>query len=190
MVWTSTPWPWSCARSVCGWKPWSRANPCPFWITAFYAATVCWGPRQLSSRTASRDAAFKPIEGDDKDFCKAFKKRNKDERTGQKSLFGPGGDAWHGLGDCHVVMAHVDAIEDSTPKGIREKEEQYRRCVTSEGFQHAKLVANAWCAAFVWIKKERPGLTRTHHPRTVQGIGEQSTGSARGHETGSPTPCG
>ena len=53
---------------------------------------------------------------------------------------------------------HVDTIEDSTPKGIHEKEEQYRRCVTSEGFQHAKLVADAWCAAFVWKKKARPNL--------------------------------
>ena len=104
------------------------------------------------------DVAFKPIEGDDKEFCKAFKKRNKEERTGQKSLFGHVGKAWQGLGDCHLVMAHVDNIEDSTPRGIREKEEQYKLCVTSYGFQHAKLVADAWCASFVWKKKEIPGL--------------------------------
>lgn len=104
--------------------------------------------------------AFKPIEGDDKELCKALKKRNKEERTGQKSLFGPSEVAWHGLGDCHVVMTHVDAIEDSTPKGIHEKEEQYKRCVTSEGFQHAKLVADTWCAVFVWEKSERPDLPK------------------------------
>lgn len=104
------------------------------------------------------DAAFKPIEGDDKALCKALKKRNKEERQGQKSLFGPNGTAWEGIGGCHVVMVHVDAIEDSTPKGIRKKEEQYKRCVTSEGFQHAKLVADAWCAAFVWKKSEHPDL--------------------------------
>jgi len=104
------------------------------------------------------DAAFKPIEGDDKEFCKELKKRNKEERKGQKSLFGPGGMTWQGIGDCHEVMTHVDTIEDSKLEGIREKEELYKQCVTSEGFQHAKLVADAWCAAFVWEKKERPDL--------------------------------
>ena len=107
-----------------------------------------------------QDEAFKPIEGDDKDFCKAYKKGNRDERRGVRLLFTPDGDGmpWEQLGDLGPAMLKIDAFDDSTLDGLQRKEEAYSRFVNSNGYLFGKLLYDAWCAAFVWKKRQSDEL--------------------------------
>lgn len=49
----------------------------------------------------------------------------------------------------------IDHAPDGTLEEIRRKDTQFRRMQESADYRHAQLVADAWCAAFVWTK--RPG---------------------------------
>src|SRR5690606_30557145 len=95
--------------------------------------------------------AFDAIEGDDKKVCSALKKRNRLEREGQRDML-------------HLMVAEppatystladrsrgIDAVPDATLDEIKRKAEQFQRLVVSEEYRHAQLLADAWCAAFVW----------------------------------------
>lgn len=101
------------------------------------------------------DEAFKPIEGDDKTFTAELRRRNARERSGQLSF------AFHAgpLGDIATVAdtaAELAAAPDDSTARRHQKEEWHRLLVDSDEYRHARLVADAWCAAFVW--KKRPGV--------------------------------
>jgi len=104
------------------------------------------------------DNAFKPIEGDDKEFCKDYRKRNKEERRGSRSLFAPDGMPWEQLGDLGPALMEIDAFDDSTLDGLQRKEEAYSQFVRSSGYLFGKLLYDAWCAAFVWNKRHSDEL--------------------------------
>lgn len=97
--------------------------------------------------------AFKPIEGDDKKVAAAYAKRNKEERKGdavQDSLFG--------VDEASVSNAAlVKAAQElrSTALSLTDVHLQARRLeqyVDSTDYRQQKLLADAWCAAFVWPK--------------------------------------
>ena len=98
------------------------------------------------------DDAFKAIEGDDKKVCTELRKQNKKERAGQTSLFGRALEPWERLGSLATGMMDLDDIDDATPEGVREKQARYERVVRSSDYLYGKLLADAWCAAFVWPK--------------------------------------
>lgn len=103
------------------------------------------------------DDAFTAIDGDDKRFCSGLRQRNKKERGGQRDML-------HLMvkeptADYDVLAARLrglDEAPDDTIDAIRNKSAQFGRFVESPEYQHAKRIADAWCAAFVWIK--RPGV--------------------------------
>ncbi len=98
------------------------------------------------------DAAFEPIEGDDKALCRAFKKQNKSERQGQGDLFADL-HPWERLGDVAAAIAGLDALPDDTAEQVRAKEEQYERLVAESSYRTSgRFLADLWCAAFVWKK--------------------------------------
>lgn len=110
------------------------------------------------------DEAFDPIEGDDKEVCKKFRKQNKEERgegkvkpgegrvRGQIPLFDAADQPWQRLGDLATGLLSVEEIPDDTIEGIRRKQERYEELVRSAGYLYGRLWADAWCAAFVWKK--------------------------------------
>ncbi len=104
------------------------------------------------------DEAFTAIEGDDKEVCKEYKKRNKKEReTAQESLLTAEMKPWDTLGNMAAVVANLDAIDDNTPEGIEHKQAEYEKVVKSSGYLYGRFWADTWCAAFVWKKtKEFP----------------------------------
>ena len=99
------------------------------------------------------DNAFTAVEGDDTKVCSALKKRNRLEREGQRDML-------------HMMVAEPSAeystladrsrrleeVPDGTLDEIKRKAEQFRRLVLSEEYRHAQRIADAWCAAFVWLK--------------------------------------
>lgn len=100
------------------------------------------------------DDAFKPIEGDDKGIASAYRKRNKTERevweSGQTTLDLRG---YEEEGEeLRRGYEHFEAAPDSTPGEVHEKEARYHAVERSGALAHRRLVADAWCAAFVWPK--------------------------------------
>lgn len=97
--------------------------------------------------------AFKPIEGDDKKVAAAYAKRNKDEAvvdSVQNSLFGT---------DQATVSntALVKAAQDLRSAGlsltdVHLQAQRLQQYVDSPDYRQQKLLADAWCAAFVWPK--------------------------------------
>jgi len=100
------------------------------------------------------DEAFKPIEGDDKAYCSEYKKQNKKERESrQAELFARDAMPWERLGNLPTAIMQLDSITDATLDGIEEKEKRYAEYVESAGYRNCCLWADAWCAAFVWVKR-------------------------------------
>ena len=106
------------------------------------------------------DEAFEPIEGDDKAACRELRKKNRDERRGQATMFDRwDAPAWERLGNLAPVLAGLAAIPDDTIAGIHAKEQRYAELVRSSSYESATLWADAWCAAFVVRKERVPDLT-------------------------------
>ncbi len=93
------------------------------------------------------ESAFDSIEGDDKDRCKALKKRNKEERGPQGSLFAQ--EAFSGKNLLDAWRA-LDALPDETLSDIQAKENAFQKAGAAVAMR--KLLADAWCAAFVMPK--------------------------------------
>jgi len=98
------------------------------------------------------DDAFEPLEGDDKECCKKYKKENKKERKGFLSLFQPIHEPWERLGVLATALVDLDAIPDSTVDGQKAKQQRWEQLIRSTGYESGRLWADAWCAAFVWKK--------------------------------------
>src|SRR5260370_31842396 len=54
------------------------------------------------------DTAFEPIEGDDKNICREYKKKNKLQREGNSTLFDPEGKPWGPLGAFSTSMMKLE----------------------------------------------------------------------------------
>jgi hypothetical protein len=103
-------------------------------------------------RNGIPDEAFEPIEGDDKAICREYKARNREARKGKQRLFGYDLQPWEQLGNAATALTSLDDIDDSTVEGVRRKQQRYEELVRSQGYLYGRLLADAWCAAFVWKK--------------------------------------
>ena len=103
------------------------------------------------------DEAFKPVAGDDKAVCQTYRAQNKREReSGMGDLFRQGASSWSRLCKLSDAVSRMGGIRDEDITGVREQAAVYASVVDSDECRHSHLVANAWCAAFVWEKRERP----------------------------------
>ncbi|MDE2125267.1 MAG: N-6 DNA methylase [Armatimonadetes bacterium] len=98
------------------------------------------------------DAAFDPIEGDDKAVCTEFKRRNRTEREGQGSLYDANLQPWERLGDLTTGIVQLSDLPDDTLAGVQTRQARYEELVRSQAYENGKMLADAWCAAFVWKK--------------------------------------
>ncbi len=100
------------------------------------------------------DAAFTPLEGDDREACSKWKKVNKAERASRaKKQARFDFDApWMKLGKIAEGILAVDNLGDDSIERIHEKERLYDQAVRSGDYLDGRLLADAWCAAFVWKK--------------------------------------
>ena len=100
------------------------------------------------------DAAWAPIEGDDRKTASALKKKNKAEARQITMGFGAlGADEARGLTQ---AVADLDAARDDDAAALASKERHWTGILSSEAYRHQQLIADAWCAAFVWPKPEMP----------------------------------
>ncbi len=107
------------------------------------------------------DEAIGVLTGDDKSTATAHRRRNREERQGQLGLNDETGGFWGEMLPA-VESLRAEGLDDSTLAAVRALEEHYHCYVQSEAFGHARAVADAWCAAFVWPRakgQKLPGLT-------------------------------
>ena len=116
--------------------------------------------------------AFKPIEGDDKEYCIKFKKQNKIEallESRQMSFLDLEGNLQNVYGKFSFDLLNVENLNDGSIEEIRIKEEKYNKIINSDDYSKSCLIADTWCASFVWRKtKEFP------HPITEEIFGKLS----------------
>ncbi|GIE90490.1 Eco57I restriction-modification methylase domain-containing protein [Actinoplanes regularis] len=92
-------------------------------------------------------AAFEHLEGDDKKYAAAMRKRNKETATGQGMLLGLSGGS---IRDVFVdARREAIAVQDDVDK-VRDQQRHWLAFESSPTYLGQKLHADAWCAAFVW----------------------------------------
>ena len=108
------------------------------------------------------DAAWAVLEGDDRKVTRALKRLNKEELQGQQRLeFEPRND----IGTLRDAMRDVERKPDMDAAALAEKQRRWKALLASEAYEHEKLVADAWCTAFLWPKNE-PGAIVEAAPTT------------------------
>ncbi|MBT1103065.1 Eco57I restriction-modification methylase domain-containing protein [Streptomyces sp. Tu10] len=108
------------------------------------------------------DRAFKKTEGDDEGWAKQLLSRNHHERADQVTLFdlpseAPVANTSFGTGLRRITFAPARTLAD-----VRRKEQAYEAWSTSAEYLQALHLADAWCAAFVWVKQEDAPPAITH----------------------------
>ncbi|MHB1430532.1 MAG: Eco57I restriction-modification methylase domain-containing protein [Streptosporangiaceae bacterium] len=98
------------------------------------------------------DEAFNPIEGDDKNAARWLRAQNVSEKAGQGDLFSPGG-----IPVANARLArNAAAISRVLPGSLEDLHIQQQRqaaeLASSAELRQQKLLADAWCAAFVQPK--------------------------------------
>jgi hypothetical protein len=100
------------------------------------------------------DEAFKPIEGDDKKVAAALRKQNDAERAGQGDLFSLAGIPVSN----RVLARRAEQIARELPDNLEDlhihQQRQALELAASSELRQQKLLADAWCAAFVQSKTE------------------------------------
>lgn len=103
------------------------------------------------------DAAWDPIEGDERKVASALKKRNKQGATGQRSL----DTLWSQPSESGVkavakAVSELDAASDADANQLAQKEAKWENILGSAEYRQQRFIADAWCAAFVWPKNAGP----------------------------------
>jgi len=108
------------------------------------------------------DDAFKPIEGDDKTYCTEYKKRNKKEReSGQINLLREPSFAYNS-NTLSQELSIIDELPDDSIAEVTRKTTLYDAYRLSDKYILNKLIADAWCSAFVWEKTNKFEYPITH----------------------------
>jgi hypothetical protein len=103
------------------------------------------------------DAAWSPIEGDDRKVASGLRKRNKRSSQGQRALDTLSTKpAESETAAVARAVAEMDGAPDTDAAALARKEERWEAILDSAAYRHQKLVADTWCAAFVWPKQEGP----------------------------------
>mgnify|MGYP001023991125 FL=1 len=115
------------------------------------------------------DAAFAALEGDDKKTTTALKKQNKAERSGQDLLFGDDDVA---LTLDAAVAGDLSALigggRPASLTDIHARQQRLKAVEANPGLQQQRLLADAWCAAFVWPKQ--PGRPKAITDRSLRAL--------------------
>ena len=99
------------------------------------------------------DAAWAVLEGDDRRVTRSLKRLNREEIAGQRRLlFEPRSET----GALRDAMRAVEQAPDTDASALVAKMRKWKALLASQVYEHEKLVADAWCAAFLWPKGE-PG---------------------------------
>ncbi|MFE6554220.1 Eco57I restriction-modification methylase domain-containing protein [Streptomyces sp. NPDC057746] len=109
------------------------------------------------------DKAFKAIEGDDPKVARRLERENEMQRKGNVGLFGADETEPKVTNAAFATaLQRITAAPDGSLADVRRKEEAYRRWEDSPDYLRALHLADAWCAAFTWVKTENAPPAITH----------------------------
>ncbi|MFC7881282.1 Eco57I restriction-modification methylase domain-containing protein [Streptomyces sp. NPDC057376] len=108
------------------------------------------------------DRAFKKTEGDDDGWARQLLARNTEERRGQGGLFEVETETKVANASFARGLRRITAAPDGDLADVRRKESDFRKWSGSAEYRHAMHVADAWCAAFVWLKHQDAPPAVTH----------------------------
>ncbi len=108
------------------------------------------------------DRAFKKTEGDDDGWARQLLARNTEERRGQGGLFEVETETKVANASFARGLRRITAAPDGDLTDVRRKESDFRKWSDSAEYRHAMHVADAWCAAFVWLKQQDAPPAVTH----------------------------
>jgi len=121
------------------------------------------------------DEAFTPIEGDDKRVASVLKRRNRAERTGARQI-GEEADVPFLPADFIKVAAQIEAYVPKSLADAHVAARRLRELDSSPEARRARLVADAWCSAFVVPKiADGPNLTQSELRAIAAGKGSAGT---------------
>jgi hypothetical protein len=106
------------------------------------------------------DDAFKPLDGDDKKWATSLKKRNREEgKAGQGDLF-TADVLTVSNDDIRAGVAAIEQLPTTSLADVHLAARRLREFDQSPELRRARLVADAWCAAFVTVKTpDHPAIT-------------------------------
>jgi hypothetical protein len=114
------------------------------------------------------DEAFTPVEGDDRKVASALKRQNAEERSGQRDLLSPGGIPVTNAALAKLASDIARAVPDSLEDLHIHQQRRALELAESAELRVQKLVADAWCAAFV-----QPKTATTRSTAITQAVLEQ-----------------
>jgi N-6 DNA Methylase len=91
------------------------------------------------------DAAFKELEGDDKQYARKVRMRNRAQASGQDALVFEDVSNSRLAAERAAILSITDSVDE-----VRGQARQWTAYETSPGYLARKSHADAWCAAFVW----------------------------------------
>ena len=109
------------------------------------------------------DDAWTVLEGDVRKVARSLKKRNREEIAGQRRLLFEPRSETVTLRD---AIRAVEQAPDADAAALAAKQRRWNALLASEAYEHEKLVADTWCAAFLWPKDE-PGPVVEEAPTTA-----------------------
>lgn len=99
------------------------------------------------------DDAFNPIDGDVKEIASDLRKQNNKERTDrQRGQVRIAFEPYIKLGNLPGEFTRLSNTSDNSLADVAEKERLYAQLVSGTDYQNARLLADTWCAVFVWQK--------------------------------------
>jgi hypothetical protein len=103
------------------------------------------------------DDAFKPVEGDDTTFANSLRRANAVGSPDQDELFSDSYIFSQSNEDLATKLAPIADAPDGSLREVHHQAAAYRDWEHSPENEQARLIADAWCAAFVWHKtKDAP----------------------------------
>ncbi|HQF62362.1 MAG TPA: N-6 DNA methylase [Anaerolineaceae bacterium] len=109
------------------------------------------GPGQALDDLEVPDEAFNPVTGDHKPTAAELKKRNRQERAGQESLFVTVITSQQELQTWLAQRSRqMEAMPEDDAAQVRAKADAYEQLAASNEYLRRRQVADLWTAAFFW----------------------------------------
>jgi hypothetical protein len=103
------------------------------------------------------DDAFKPVEGDDKEWAASLRRANAKDNAQQSELFADQDIFFQSNEKLAEQLTQIARAPAGSLGDVHRQAAAYHAWEESPEYRQARQVADAWCAAFVWLKtKDAP----------------------------------
>jgi hypothetical protein len=98
------------------------------------------------------DQAFRPADGDDRGYARSLRRANAKPEPGQATLFSEQAGYAHSNEALAKSLAKIGRLPGGASADDHRQAAEYLKWRDSAAWRAKCLVADAWCAAFAWVK--------------------------------------